>query len=621
MSFTTNGSGTITGYSNITVTSLTIPASIGGVTITSVEGFNDYEFLTSVTFEPNPLLVTIGSAAFIRTPITTISIPDSVTNIGGYAFNGCTSLTSINLPTSLTSIQNNMFQGCTSLTALTIPSGVATIGGSVIQSTHITSLTIPASVYYIGYYGLVYAPYLTSVTFLGDFNASMNSNSFEGCPLTSITVPTFTGNWGTKTQYFTGFNVMVSSDGSAPPPPSFTTNGSGTITAYSDSTTASLTIPASIEGENITAIGGSAFDGYTSLTSVTFAANPLLVSICSAAFRGKPITTISIPDSVTSIGGEAFKSCSALTSIHLPTSLTSIQGNMFQSCSSLTALTIPSGVTAISGASVIQSSGITSLTIPASVTTIAWYALAYDSYLTSVIFLGDFNVNMNVDSFEGDSAITSMTVPTLLSGSWVGKENYFPGFNITSEELGEGEGGGGGGGGGGEPPIVEVPCFPTGTKVLTAAGYKAVETLASSDKIVTADGRTVAFNLYSTHVKSATKETAPYVIPANTFGSKSPASDLTLSPLHAIQSRKGIWQIPKYAALTHSAIHQVCLGEQVTYYHVELPNFFTDNIVAEGTIVESYGLKQTKGMKNVYKFNTSLNGFTRISNATSTVRK
>jgi hypothetical protein len=211
---------------------------------------------------------------------------------------------------------------------------------------------------------------------------------------------------------------------------------------------------------------------------------------------------------------------------------------------------------------------------------------------------------MNSNSFEGDSAITSIKVPSLLSGSWFEKENYFTGFTITSDELDSG-----------------VQCFVAGTKVLTAAGYKAVETLASSDKIVTADGRTVAFNLYSTHVKSATKETAPYVIPANTFGSKSPASDLTLSPLHAIQSHKGVWQIPKYAALTHSAIQQVCLGEQVTYYHVELPNFFTDNIVAEGAIVESYGLKQTKGMKNVYKFNTSLNGFTRISNATSTVRK
>ena len=162
-----------------------------------------------------------------------------------------------------------------------------------------------------------------------------------------------------------------------------------------------------------------------------------------------------------------------------------------------------------------------------------------------------------------------------------------------------------------------VPCFPSGTRILTTTGYKAVEDLDATDYIKTADGRSVKFNRYTTVVKRATTHSAPFMIPANTFGKNSPPHAINLSPLHAIQSKKGIWQIPKYAALSHSGIKQYGIGESVTYYHIELPNYFKDNIVAEGAIVESFGGKQTKGLGNVYKYNTTLEGFTRISSAAS----
>jgi len=169
----------------------------------------------------------------------------------------------------------------------------------------------------------------------------------------------------------------------------------------------------------------------------------------------------------------------------------------------------------------------------------------------------------------------------------------------------------------------DVPCFPAGTRILTATGYKAVEDLSAEDKIVTADGRAVLFNRYTTHIAKTTTNTAPYEIAAGAFGRHSPPVAIRLSPLHAIQSRKGVWQIPTYAARSNAGVKQYGVGKSVTYYHIELPNYFTDNIVMEGgAVVESFGSTQTKGLTNVYKYNATLGGFTRISAAaTKTVAK
>jgi hypothetical protein len=161
-----------------------------------------------------------------------------------------------------------------------------------------------------------------------------------------------------------------------------------------------------------------------------------------------------------------------------------------------------------------------------------------------------------------------------------------------------------------------VPCLVAGTRVLTAGGYKAVEELKAGDLIRTADNRIVPFRLFTTMISATSSETAPYTIPARTFGA-SPAKDLTLSPYHAIQSAPGVWQIPKYASRMFEGIAQAPAGQPITYYHVELPNYFKDNLVVEGTVTESYGNKQTAGMKTVYKFNPGLNGFVRMEKTVS----
>lgn len=158
-----------------------------------------------------------------------------------------------------------------------------------------------------------------------------------------------------------------------------------------------------------------------------------------------------------------------------------------------------------------------------------------------------------------------------------------------------------------------LPCFPEGTRVMVQGGYKAVEDLKTSDLIVTSDGRQVSFKRYKTHVAKANKDTAPYLVKAGAFGRAQPPNDVRLSGLHAIQSRKGVWQIPQYAALSNDKVVQYGLGEPVTYYHIELPNFFTDNLIVEGAVCESYAGQQADHVKTVYNYNGNLNGFSRVS--------
>ena len=119
-----------------------------------------------------------------------------------------------------------------------------------------------------------------------------------------------------------------------------------TLTGY-DGDKSSVSIPSSVQGTPVTAIGAGAFSGNTSVRSV------------------------SIPSGITQIGQEAFSDCTSLSSVSLPSTLARIGIGAFYGCSSLKNVTVPAGTTTISDEAFAQCSALKTVTIPASVTSIS----------------------------------------------------------------------------------------------------------------------------------------------------------------------------------------------------------------------------------------------------------
>ena len=166
---------------------------------------------------------------------------------------------------------------------------------------------------------------------------------------------------------------------------------------------ASVTIP-----NSVTSIGDDAFSDCTGLTSITIPNS--VTSIGNRAFAGcSGLTSVTIPNSVTSIGGDAFYWCSGLTSVTIPNSVTSIGRHTFDNCISLTSITIPNSVTTIGQSAFLGCSGLTSVTIPNSVTSIGMLA------------------------FSGCTGLTSITIPNSVTS--IG-DGAFSGCGLTSISIG-----------------------------------------------------------------------------------------------------------------------------------------------------------------------------------------
>ena len=139
---------------------------------------------------PN-IVTTIDAFAFEGcTGLTSVTIPDSVTTIGNYAFSSCAGLTSVTIPDSVTTIGYCVFNICTALRSVTIPSSVTTIEDSVFYNcTSLTSVTIPNSVNTIGNYAFSGCSSLTTVYYTGteeQWNAITIGS--DNAPLTDATI-------------------------------------------------------------------------------------------------------------------------------------------------------------------------------------------------------------------------------------------------------------------------------------------------------------------------------------------------------------------------------------------------------------------------------------------------
>ena len=237
----------------------------------------------------------IGESAFAGcTSLTTINIPNSVTAIGRSAFANCSGLTNLTIPNSVTEIGNYAFSGCSGLTSLTIPNSVTTIGNEAFYGCRgLTSLTIPNSVNEIGDYAFKGCENLKTI--INFSNLSFRKGySDHGCiayyadKVCNLPNAEFLDNFVfCRNPYNDGILLGL----------------------YLGNDT-NIILPENFKGENYS-IGDDAFYGCSTLTSIT------------------------IPNSVTTIGKYAFSNCSGLTSLTIPNSVNEIGDYAFNGCKNL----------------------------------------------------------------------------------------------------------------------------------------------------------------------------------------------------------------------------------------------------------------------------------------------
>ena len=331
------------------LTSVTIPNSV-----TSIDGpaFEGCSGLTEPLYNDNifayfpcdyateciiPDGITLIAGAFLGcSELTSVTIPNSVTNIGSYAFSGCSGLTSITIPNSVIIIDSYAFNGCSGLTSITIPNSVTSIGSYAFsRCSELTSIEIPNLVTSIGSYAFNACSGLTSIT-IGNSVTTIGEKAFKSCNgLTSIIIPNSVTEIGNGT--FSGCSGLeeitipfVGSSATA------TTASASTLLGYIFGTT-------SYEGGIAVQQYYSSYSKATyyipsNLRSITVTGSALLYG---AFYDCTMLTSVTIGNSVTSIEKYAFYSCSGLTSINIPNSVTSIGESAFCGCSGLIEMTIP----------------------------------------------------------------------------------------------------------------------------------------------------------------------------------------------------------------------------------------------------------------------------------------
>ncbi|MCQ2458285.1 MAG: leucine-rich repeat domain-containing protein, partial [Clostridia bacterium] len=432
-----------------------------------------------VYIEPKAIIIEdgitgIGDGVFSEfLPATSVTIPNSVVDIVGNPFSGCTCLENViispdhpvfemidgvlfsktdkrliaypagltaetyRIPDGTRSIGDRAFSDCKMLHSITIPDSVINIGGNpFINCNHLNSIIIsPEHPMFEMIDGVLfsktdkrliaYPAILTTETYqVPDGTQLIGDHAFSGCELTTITIPDGVTSIGNEAFYWCSSLTSITI------PDSVTSIGDGAFSSCMS--LKSVTIP-----DGVVDIG---FYGCSSLERITVSPDhPVFETIDGVLFSktdkrlilypgGRTAETYRIPDGTRSIGDAAFSDCRNLTSVTIPDGVISIGDAAFSDCRNLTSVTIPDSVTSIGKSAFSSCDALTSVTIPDSVTSIGDEAFSFCWNLTSVTILhGVTSISDHAFSFCWN--LTSVTIPD--SVITIG-EGAFDGCNLTT---------------------------------------------------------------------------------------------------------------------------------------------------------------------------------------------
>ena len=321
-------------FFNTSIVSIAIPK---GVVSIGEEAFARNSDLTALTFASDGVLESIGSSAFINnTSLTSVVLPASLKTLGASAFSGCSSLASITFQTKevagsggvmksdLESIGNSAFVG-TSISEIAFPESTSniTLGQYLFENcSNLTTVRLSTSIVSIE---LAFTGCSTIETIIIP-EGSQNIQLHEDQPLLlNVAQGVITYAFGP---------ISANAEGEYTLPEGFISIGSGAF--YGQNGIKKLSIPATI-----TSIGGEAFRLCRGLEEVVFAEGSVLTTVGEYAFAYcYSLSSINLPEGLTTLNGFAFYGATSLRSIELPGSLIRVANNVF-AYSGLTSVNVP----------------------------------------------------------------------------------------------------------------------------------------------------------------------------------------------------------------------------------------------------------------------------------------
>ena len=354
------------------------------------KSFDEFQYFTGITEIPGDCFTEFEL-------LTSIVLPEQLTRIGGYAFDGCVSLPAITIPQSVESIGDRAFRSCSSLMSIVIPDSVTEMGLSVFEGcTSLSTARLSDNLPVIQWYTFSGCERLSELHLPARLT-TIGSDAFNNCKsLVSVEIPrgVHTIEWGA---FYSCTHLRQVSL-----PEGLTTLGSQAF-KYCERLR-SIIIPSTLE-----TIEAQTFSGCTRLGSVELKEG--LKVIAYGAFEYcSSLTSVVIPQGVIRLEDEAFLECTALKTVTIPQTVQEIDGNAFSGCSSLQSAALPDGLLLIAQGVFANCISLKTVSIPDSVREIGTSAFINCSSLRSITLPQEL-VKIGSSAFEGCSSITSVVIP------------------------------------------------------------------------------------------------------------------------------------------------------------------------------------------------------------------